>query len=68
MFKLPQKRNLFLTLTLLLMLFGFSRKGAAQPGVGDPAPNFTLIDLDGDTVSLSDYSGLVILLYFFGYS
>ncbi|MFQ5931732.1 MAG: peroxiredoxin family protein [Nitrospiraceae bacterium] len=32
--------------------------------VGDPAPNFTLWDLNGDVVSLSQYRGKVIFLNF----
>ncbi|MEW5960886.1 MAG: redoxin domain-containing protein [Chloroflexota bacterium] len=32
--------------------------------MGEPAPNFTLIDLAGQPVSLSDYAGKVVLLNF----
>ena len=35
---------------------------AAGAGVGDKAPNFTLEDTAGDEVSLSDYSGKVVVL------
>lgn len=33
--------------------------------VGDPAPPFTLPDQSGHTVSLSDYAGQPVLLYFY---
>jgi peroxiredoxin len=35
-------------------------------GVGDMAPDFTLNSLDGKTVSLSDYAGKVIYIFWFG--
>lgn len=33
--------------------------------IGDKAPNFTLTDKDGSTVSLSDFIGKKIVLYFY---
>lgn len=33
--------------------------------IGDKAPNFTLTDKDGVTVSLSDYLGKKVVLYFY---
>jgi peroxiredoxin len=36
--------------------------------VGDPAPPFTHNSLDHGQISLSDYSGKVVYLYFFGYN
>ena len=33
--------------------------------VGDPAPPFTLSDQDGDPVSLDDFAGQPVLLYFY---
>ncbi|GAB4376169.1 MAG: hypothetical protein Kow0042_22230 [Calditrichia bacterium] len=40
---------------------------AGQPTLspGDPAPPFTLIDLEGNTHSLSQYAGKIVLLAFF---
>lgn len=33
--------------------------------IGQPAPNFTGIDQDGNPISLSDYAGKKVLLYFY---
>jgi peroxiredoxin len=32
--------------------------------IGEPAPNFALINLEGDSVSLSDYEGKIVLVNF----
>jgi len=37
---------------------------AGDPGIGAPAPGFTLTAADGKPVSLSDYRGRSVLLYF----
>ncbi len=50
----------------VLLLIGFSGMLLAQ-NVGDPAPDFTLTSLDGNAVSLSDYQGKVVFLFFLGY-
>ena len=54
----------------LLMAFFFiavfSASLAAQD-VGTPAPNFTHSTLDHGTISLTDYAGKVIFLFFFGH-
>lgn len=34
-------------------------------GTGDPAPDFTLPDADGKPVSLSDYRGRKVIVYFY---
>ena len=36
---------------------------ALQPG--DPAPDFSLLDADGNTVSLADFKGKRVVLYFY---
>jgi peroxiredoxin len=36
----------------------------AAPGVGDPAPNFTLPDTAGVNHQLTDYAGKVVSLFF----
>ncbi|MGB1893797.1 MAG: thioredoxin-dependent thiol peroxidase [Candidatus Latescibacterota bacterium] len=33
--------------------------------IGDPAPDFTLSDADGNSVSLSDFKGQKVVLYFY---
>lgn len=35
------------------------------PAVGETAPTFTLPDQDGNTVSLADYAGKQVILYFY---
>lgn len=35
------------------------------PGVGDEAPSFTLPDADGTPVSLSDFAGRRVIVYFY---
>lgn len=40
-------------------------KAAAGPAIGAPAPDFTLKDLDGKTVKLSDYKGKIVVLEWF---
>jgi peroxiredoxin Q/BCP len=37
----------------------------SMPNVGDPAPDFSLPDGDGNTVTLSDQQGSVTILYFY---
>jgi peroxiredoxin len=37
----------------------------ARPEVGQPAPAFTLSDLDGKTVSLADHQGKIVVLEWF---
>jgi peroxiredoxin Q/BCP len=38
---------------------------AAMPEAGQPAPNFSLPSQDGTTVSLSDFKGKWVVLYFY---
>lgn len=40
------------------------RHVAGDPGIGEPAPDFTLTSHTGDTVSLNDFRGRSVLLYF----
>jgi|SRR5579864_5655966 len=39
--------------------------GSAAPSVGSEAPNFTLPSQDGSSVSLKDYRGKWVVLYFY---
>ena len=40
----------------------------AQPQPGEIAPDFTLEEVDGGQVSLSDFEGKVVFINFFGYN
>ena len=40
-------------------------KGQVMLSVGDPAPDFTLADADGNSVKLSDFNGKKVVLYFY---
>ncbi|MCP4724779.1 MAG: redoxin domain-containing protein [bacterium] len=50
-------------MVVLLVLVPFAAYG--QYTVGTQVPDFTLNDNSGNSVSLSDYSGKVVVLYFF---
>ena len=43
----------------------FSAQTAKQPAVGTPAPDFSLSSGDGSHVSLKDYRGKWVVLYFY---
>ncbi len=53
--------TLALTLVMLVVIQGCANNA---PEVGYPAPDFTLKDLDGNTVRLSDLRGKVIFINF----
>ena len=40
-------------------------KGTALPEVGDKAPEFELLNQDGETVKQSDFAGKTVVLYFY---
>ena len=42
-----------------------SNEGEMQPARGNPAPDFQLVAGDGSTVSLKDYRGKWVVLYFY---
>lgn len=44
----------------------FEQMGVVQPKARLPAPAFTLTDLNGQTVTLSDFSGKAVLINFWG--
>ena len=52
-----------------MVLAGMTLTGAAARalGPGDPAPDFTLNDVNGVPYTLSDYRGKVVLLALIGY-
>ncbi|NKB66368.1 MAG: redoxin domain-containing protein [Candidatus Latescibacteria bacterium] len=54
---------------LLTALFVAAATAAqAQPKEGDLVPNFTLEEVGGQSVSLQDYQGKAVMLFFFGYN
>lgn len=55
-------------LVVLLILLLSAQQAKSYVGVGDTAPGFTLVSVNGDTVSLSDYAGQPVLLNFFHYN
>ena len=48
-----------------LFALGSSVSLAEQVGVGDPAPDFELVDQDGQLHSIEDYRGKWVALYFY---
>ncbi len=58
----PGLGNLVIGFMLLLWL---STSVLGQYKVGDHVSNFTLKDVDGKNVSLYDYSGKVVVIFFF---
>jgi len=57
----------YVALTLVLLLAGYSSACAAAtpPMVGDTAPDFTLNSQEGTPVSLHDFRGKWVVLYFY---
>ena len=58
------KKVLFVLLTLGLFCVSFSEKRSQSLKVGDKAPDFSIADVNGDTLTLSDFKGNYILLDF----
>jgi hypothetical protein len=52
---------------LLSIALCVTASAAAAVGPGDPAPDFALFDVNGNTVQLSNYRGRVVLLALIGY-
>ena len=42
----------------------FDKSDSKREMIGKPAPDFSAIDIDGNSISLKDYRGKVVLLYF----
>ena len=53
------------SLLLVALLLSCSEEKKENITVGDQAPGFSVTDLDGNTISLSDYQGLPVVLRFF---
>ena len=60
-------RKIFLTAIIALATFGLmsAAETQQQPAVGAPAPDFSLTSSDGSQVSLKDYRGKWVILYFY---
>jgi peroxiredoxin len=56
-------------LTVTLLLYADSHEKSSKPGPepGQKAPNFTLKNQDGKTVTLADYKGKTVVLEWFNY-
>ena len=50
---------------LLLIAFAMDTQAQTTLKVGDKAPDFTAKDQDGKTISLHDYKGKKVILYFY---
>ena len=61
-----RKRIVLLTLVVIIsgLLLAAGCGLEAAPEIGHPAPDFTLTDLDGNEVNLSDFRGKVVFLNF----
>ena len=64
-FSICLSRLLFIVLSFSVLL-GFSAYSAANPGVGDPAPDFQLMGSDGNTYTISQFKGVkpVVIAFF----
>jgi cytochrome oxidase Cu insertion factor (SCO1/SenC/PrrC family) len=58
------QRILFVLAAMLMMAACSSIQQGASVAVGQTAPDFTLPAAEGEPVSLSDYKGQPVLLYF----
>jgi cytochrome c biogenesis protein CcmG/thiol:disulfide interchange protein DsbE len=56
-------KGFFVLIIAAFMLSACARSGAVE--IGDEAPGFTLTDINGKSVSLSEHKGKVIILDFF---
>lgn len=60
------KRKFALTALITLLAVSLSTNSFAAVKIGDPAPDFSLDDINGKKVSLSTFRGKVVLLNFWG--
>jgi peroxiredoxin Q/BCP len=58
-------RNTALAASLLMVAGSFVARAADPPAVGATAPDFTLKSQEGKTVSLHDFKGQWVVLYFY---
>jgi len=57
------KRIAYFVLTLF-----FTHSFLSAQNVGDPAPDFTHSTSDNNSLTLSDYRGKVVYMFFFGWN
>lgn len=55
-------------LMVSFILLAFFLIAPAQVTIGSPAPDFTLNSLDQGPITLSNYLGKVVFIYFVGFS
>lgn len=60
-------RHFLLCALLISTLPVLPTQAGVVAGVGKPAPDFTLTDMDGQPHTLSDYQGKVVMLMIIGY-
>jgi len=58
-----KRLNIFVFIAVLFFAFGCAKGNALE--VGENAPDFSLPDMNGKQVSLSEFSGKVVILDFF---
>jgi peroxiredoxin Q/BCP len=58
-------RNIVLSVLISLATFALMAATETQPQVGKPAPDFSLTTGDGSQVSLKDFKGKWVVLYFY---
>lgn len=58
------KKGIIFTCIFILLLMSGCGRGPALLNVGDPAPDFTLVDRQGKTWTLSDLKGQVVFINF----
>ena len=58
-------KKIFLSLCLLAAVCAFAEENAAMPKENTAAPDFSLTSGDGSAVSLKDYHGKWVVLYFY---
>jgi hypothetical protein len=54
--------------TAVLVAFAFQYPREVHSAVGDPVPNFDLIDLAGKRHTYTEYEGRILLLFFLGHN
>lgn len=59
-------KNLIGIMILIVCCFWIPSDGLAVYGVGDAVANVTLPDGNGQEISLFDFDGMAVLLYFWG--